>query len=78
MLELSGTIEKIEKSNISNVDILYFKTEDGATKIRMELTRTINPFNEADPVKLIFDTTPIENPKDQKLILNAYIYESFF
>jgi len=74
MLELSGTIEKIEKSNISNVDVLFFKTEDGKTKIRIELPKTINPFKEANPVKLIFDTKPLENPDTQKLILNAYIY----
>ena len=74
MLELSGTISKIEKANISNVDVIFFNSKDGKTGIRMELTRNINPFIEADPVKFIFDTKPIEKPDTEKLILNSYIY----
>lgn len=74
MLELSGTIDKIEKSNISNVDLLFFKTNDGKTQIRIELPRELNQFNEADTTKLVFNTKPIDKTDTQKLILNAYIY----
>lgn len=74
MLELSGKIEKIEKANISNVDLLFFKTDDGKTQIRIELPRELNQFKEADATKLVFDTNPTDKPETEKLILSAYIY----
>ncbi len=74
MVEITGTIERMEKANISGVDLLVFKSEDGKTQINLELTSKINPFKELDPVKMVFDTKQIDSPDTQKLILNAYIY----
>ena len=71
--EFTGTIEKIEKSNISKVDLVSISTDNNQTTMRMELVNEINPFKESDPVKLIFDTKPASE-SSQKLILNGYIY----
>ncbi|NVM55891.1 MAG: DNA-directed RNA polymerase subunit G [Candidatus Helarchaeota archaeon] len=73
MLELIGTIEKIEKSSISNVDLIFINTEKNQTQMRLELVNEINPFKEDETVKIIFDTKPASK-NDQKLVLNAYIY----
>lgn len=73
MLELTGTIDKIEKSNISNVDLISMTTKDNQSKLTLELVKDINPFTEADPIKIIFDTNPAKGDT-QKLILNGYIY----
>jgi hypothetical protein len=73
MLEMSGTVEKIEKSNTSGVDLIPIKVENNQTQIQIELPHTTNPFKDAEPVKIIFDPKDVES-ESQKLILNGYIY----
>lgn len=73
MLELIGTIDKIEKSNISNVDLIFISIEKNQTKLMLEMVSRINPFKEADPVKIIFNARPAIG-STQKIILNGYIY----
>ena len=73
MVEFNGIIDKIEKSNISNLDIVTFKTENGQTQMRLELVNKINPFKENDIVKIVFDTKPISN-EGVKLALKGFIF----
>lgn len=73
MVEFEGKIEKIEKSRITNLDIISMMSEDNQIKLRLEFVKKVNPFKESDSVKIVLDTVanPEENPK---LILNGFIY----
>lgn len=73
ILEFDGIIDKIEQSNITNIDIVFMKIEKNQTRMKLELVNKINPFKENDPVKIIFNTEPLskDNPK---LVMNGYLY----
>ncbi|MHA1651883.1 MAG: DNA-directed RNA polymerase subunit G [Candidatus Helarchaeota archaeon] len=72
MLELNGIVKKIEKTEITNVDLVYFEV-DTETEMTLEIVKRINPFKESEPITVIFNTQPSskENPK---LILKGYLY----
>lgn len=73
MLELTGKVTKIEKSNISGVDFIYFSTHNDKTQIRLDLPKKQNHFKQDDPVKIVFNPDDVNN-ESQKLLVNGDIY----
>ncbi len=73
MLEFTGVVEKIEKTHITNMDLISFNLQNNPTKMQLEMVTRINPFKVHDSVTINFDTT--SNSKDNpKLILSGYLY----
>ncbi|MHA1266732.1 MAG: DNA-directed RNA polymerase subunit G [Candidatus Helarchaeota archaeon] len=73
MLELTGVVEKIEKSSIRHIDLIYFTMDNNKTRIRLELPLKNNPFQEAQQITIVFNPSNLQR-ENQKLVLNGYLY----